>query len=714
MPLTEDGSKDLVSWHGAGDLAEHGLAECARRLVTAAAARPGVDGSGCLLMDGAGALRFMSASDAPGRVLEVAEELCVEGPSHLAFAVGDTVVNDVQSDPRWSRLGTLLAGSPIHTVMGVPVLLEGAPIGALSAFSAGRPDWGRPELDELRVSADRLSSALRAALDAKLDRHGDELTAQIRVALENRATLARAAEVVTGSIGLPAAAAALRVRQVAAMTGTTAVAVAEQILDRGRLPHPGEVSDLVAAERRHHAEMARLALSDPLTGLANRSLFLDRLEQALARSDRSGHRPAVLFVDLDRFKVVNDSLGHEVGDQVLRAVADRLRHLLRPEDTVARLGGDEYAVLCEAAGDEIAAETVARRVADALDEPVTVTVPTGGGASEQQIRVHASVGVVIPDQAMRATEALRDADRAMYAAKRDGGRGFRMSTAQLRIAEHRGMRTELALRAALDGHPTADGARDSMPPGFSVAYQPLVDLHTHQVVTVEALARWRHPQLGQVPPEEFIRLAEEIGLVVPLGTAILRRACRDACAWRDELELHDRNLVVAVNTSARQLADAGFAGAVHDALDASGLPASSLCLEITESELVETAGTAFATMKRLNDAGVHLTLDDVGTGYSSLAYLTQLPIQQIKIDRAFVAWVTTRTEDQAVAQAVISLGRALGLRTVAEGVETRDQEHLLAGMGCELAQGYLYSRPVRAADIVSVLDERGIPPDPAP
>ena len=682
-----------------GDVRDLGLAEFARRVVMVAAARREVDGVGCLLMDGGGALRFVSASDAPGRVLEVAEELCAEGPCHAAFASGDTVIHDVKEDQRWTRLAALLADSPIRTVIGVPVLLEGEPIGALNAFTAQQRAWGESELADLRVWADRLAKGLRTALDAGLDRDGDGLTAQVRAAVDNRATLARAAALIMDGTGLSPGSARLRLRQVAAVTGMSVVAVAQQVLDRGRLPAPVEAGDWVAAERRHREEMARLALTDPLTGLANRTLLLDRLQHALVRARRSAHRPVVLFVDLDRFKVINDAMGHEVGDQVLRTVANRLRETLRPEDTIARLGGDEFAIVCEAPGEKVMGATVAGRITDALGVPLTVRVPIRGGLREQQIVVHASIGVAVAEVSARPADVLRDADMAMYAAKRAGGRRVEVSTPRLRETGSRAMIIELALRAAVDETALGDGG---LPSGVRLVYQPIVDLCSGDVVGVEALARWTHPDLGEVAPEEFVPIAEECGSIVPLGAAIVREACVDVAAWAEEFDVRHVGMV-SVNVSARQLADPSFVDLIQDALRRSGLPPQALCLEVTESQLLEIASLAFSAMAQISNAGVSFALDDFGTGYSSLAYLTRLPVAQVKVDRTFVAGIIDHPQDRAIVQAVIGLGTALDLLIVAEGIETNQQEELLIDLGYRIGQGYLYGPPLPAEDIRQLL-----------
>jgi diguanylate cyclase (GGDEF)-like protein len=694
---------ETSAWSPA-DPTEIGLAESLRRTMLHAATPRPIDGAGCLLLDADCSLRYVTASGTPAEALEVAEELCVEGPCHEAFAGEDVMVADIQNDPRWERLSTLLSASPIRTVIGVPIELDGRSIGALNAYSALPHDWEESEFEGLRDAARTIAALVRHALDARLDERGDELTGELRAALKDRDRLGSAAEVVMESTGLGRAAAILRLRQVAAASDQPTIDVADQVLAQGGLPTLTDVATHAAATRRARREMARLALSDPLTGLANRALFLDHLEQAIARARRTGHHPAVVFIDLDRFKTVNDSLGHEAGDEVLRAVAKRLTEAVRGQDTVARLGGDEFAVLCDAPTRPEVAERLAARIAEAVATPIAVTARVMGTDRRHQVTVHASVGLasVTNDRPMRAIDVLRDADMAMYAAKAEGGDGVRVFTDEVRETGQRRMRLEVALRTLLEDA-VDDGVDDGRhgAQGFRLVYQPIVQLGTGRIVGVEALVRADHPDLGDVDAAELVTTAENAGLIVPLGMALLVQACAAAAGWRDLPGAED--LVVAVNVSPVQLSEPGFVQSVAQVLGRSGLAPEGLCLELTESRLLESAGATLDALFELRRLGVHLTLDDFGTGYSSLSYLSQLPVTRLKLDRSFVAGLPDDRDANAMARAVVSLGHSLGLETVAEGIETSEQVGHLLEIDCELAQGHLFSHPVEVDRIPELL-----------
>ncbi len=686
------------------DPVEVGLAEALRRAMLHAATPRAIDGAGCLLLDADCSLRYVTASGTPAEALEVAEELCVEGPCHEAFAGEDVMYADIQNESRWERLSMLLSASPIRTVIGVPIVLDGRSIGALNAYSALPHEWQDADFQGLHESARTIADLVQQALDLHLDEQGDELTGQLRAALRHRDRLSSAAELVMHSTGLDRAAAMLRLRQVAAASDQPTIDIADQVLARGRLPSLTDVATNAAEVRRTRREMARLALTDPLTGLANRALFLDHLEQAIARAQRTGHHPAVVFIDLDRFKTVNDSLGHEAGDEVLRAVAVRLQEVVRGQDTVARLGGDEFAVLCDAPTRPEVAEQLAARIARTVAEPISVTpqVPGSTPGHDHRVTVRASVGLatVGGEHPIRATDLLRDADMAMYDAKAEGGGRVRLFTDEVRETGHRRMHLELVLRALLDdvdgGPPHEDVAKS-----FRLVYQPIVTLDTGRIVGVEALVRANHADLGQIGAEELISAAENTGLIAPLGHALLVQACEAAVGWRGLPGAED--IVLAVNVSPVQLSDPGFVRTVSAVLARSGLPADRLCLELTESRLLESAGTTLDTLFELRRLGVHLTLDDFGTGYSSLSYLSQLPVTRLKLDRGFVTGLSTGANANAVARAVVSLGRSLGLETVAEGIETTEQARRLREIDCEFAQGYLFSQPVEGDQIPDLL-----------
>ena len=456
----------------------------------------------------------------------------------------------------------------------------------------------------------------------------------------------------------------------------------------GRLTDPAVEGIVINAhdisERKaFELELERRATHDALTGLPNRALLIERVAAVI---DEPGSHPnALVFLDLDRFKLVNDSLGHDAGDQVLRAVAGRLADAARPGDVVARFGGDEFVVVCQDL-DLPSAVDVAHDLRRAIAVPITV------GGRDLTLTASAGVRLFGHVQPGRATgpqttvgTLLRDADSAMYEAK-EGGRD------QVAVSDpHTGARvlarldTEMLLRKAIEQD------------GLVLYCQPELSLLTHQIIGLEVLVRWRHPTLGLLRPDAFIGLAEETGLILPLGRWVLRETCRQLAAWqRAGLEVPR----VSVNVSARQLLT-GIVGELAAILADTGVEPSSLCLELTESALLHDVTTAAAVMGALTDLGVTLSIDDFGTGFSSLAYLQRLPLHQLKIDRSFV--VNLRTEEgRAIVSAVVGLAQALHLETVAEGVEDNDQERLLTRLGCQGAQGYLYARPFPLADFQAV------------
>jgi diguanylate cyclase (GGDEF)-like protein len=434
--------------------------------------------------------------------------------------------------------------------------------------------------------------------------------------------------------------------------------------------------DALAAQLEHQA------FHDNLTDLANRALFNDRARHALARSRRTGSPLAVLFVDLDDFKVVNDSLGHGAGDRLLREVAARLRGCLREHDTVGRLGGDEFAILAEDT-DLATAQVLAERVLAALGAPF----PLVGG----QVTIRASVGIAADtDLAVDETQLLRNADIAMYAAK-DRGKG---TYEVFQGSMLRSVRDRHDVTAALEG---AIERRELV-----VHYQPIVDLQDGRVAGAEALVRWPRPDRGLVPPAEFIPLAEETGLVVELDRFVLRQACRQMAAWNADAG----PLLLHVNLSAHHLLRNDLAASVAAALRDSALPPECLALEITESVIMHDLEVAIVRLHELKQLGVHLAIDDFGTGYSSLAYLRRMPIDAVKIDKSFVDGVAGGSEESAVARAIIALATTLHMDTVAEGVEQAEQAAVLAELGCHLAQGYHFSRPVPAADMTRLVGQR--------
>jgi diguanylate cyclase (GGDEF)-like protein len=426
----------------------------------------------------------------------------------------------------------------------------------------------------------------------------------------------------------------------------------------------------------------RQALHDALTGLPNRTLFQDRLEHALARARREQGALAVLFVDLDRFKLINDTLGHAAGDELLIQAAQRLRATLRESDTAARFGGDEFAILLEDDSTTDATHT-AERVIQALQAPFDVR--------GREVFVSASVGIAASHAGREAAgELLRNADVAMYRAKRQGAGGYRIFEP--------GMQAALMERLELE----ADLQRAVEQQEFTVLYQPIMSLERPVMSGFEALVRWSHPTRGLVSPAEFIPLAEETGLILPIGRWVLREACRQAARWQAEYPA-DQPRTVSVNLSALQLRQTGLVNEVAGALAASGLHPGCLVLEITESVLIQDTDATVAKLRQLRGLGVHLAIDDFGTGYSSLSYIRQLPVDILKIDKSFIDSIHQSAEASAVARAIIRLSHTLNLRTVAEGIEKPAQVEALRRMRCQLGQGYLFAKPLSRAELELLL-----------
>jgi diguanylate cyclase (GGDEF)-like protein len=439
---------------------------------------------------------------------------------------------------------------------------------------------------------------------------------------------------------------------------------------RGIVVNARDVSDRKALE----AQLTHQAFHDPLTGLANRALFFDRVTHALERRERVQEGLAVLFLDLDNFKTVNDSLGHAAGDRLLVAAAVRLGVCVRTSDTVARLGGDEFAVLIEDATGDLAS-VAAERITAALRSPFEL--------EGKEVFVTASLGIAFAEPGSTASELLRNADMAMYTAKGRGkGRSERFETRMHREALDR-LELEADLRRALE--------RDEM----MLLYQPIVSLDTGSVIGMEALVRWRHLDRGLMYPGQFIPLAEETGLIVGIGEWILREACRQAKAWDTKWQ-PDVPLSLTVNISGQQLQHAGVVDVVRRALARSGLRPHDLVLEITESVLMQHTETMLDRLTELKAVGIRLAIDDFGTGYSSLSYLQRFPIDILKIAKPFVDDVGTGEGHPALARAIIALGESLSLRTIAEGIEMREQWVGLRALGCEMGQGYFFARPLAA------------------
>jgi diguanylate cyclase (GGDEF)-like protein len=442
-----------------------------------------------------------------------------------------------------------------------------------------------------------------------------------------------------------------------------------------------------------------LASHDSLTDLPNRETFNGLLREAIDTAQRHDHRFAVLFIDLDRFKVINDSLGHEAGDLLLLEVANRLRGALRSSDVVARLGGDEFVVILDQCGEIDDVQRIASGLLTALARPMEL--------AGHECHTTASIGIAMyPANGSDAQTLTKNADMAMYLAKEDGKNGYRFFSKEVTTQSIERLSLESALRRALE--------REQ----FSLNYQPKVDMETGQITGVEALLRWAHPELGNVSPAQFIPLAEETGLIVPIGRWVLNEACAQAMAWQRRGLLP---LSMAVNLSPRQFVDEHLLQDVDEALAASGMSPVLLQLEVTESMMMRNVGRALKVLDAIQSRGIRLAIDDFGTGYSSMSLMKHFPIDTIKIDRSFVRDLPQDSEDQAIAQAIISMGKALGMTVVAEGVENAEQEAFLRTHGCDEMQGFLISKPLPAKQMAELLRPMVLPvapplqpePDPA-
>jgi diguanylate cyclase (GGDEF)-like protein len=429
--------------------------------------------------------------------------------------------------------------------------------------------------------------------------------------------------------------------------------------------------------RAANEELQHLVLHDTLTKLPNRLLLEDRVQQAVEECRRAGAQCAVLFVDLDRFKTLNDSLGHFAGDTVLRTVAERLRSAVRLEDTVSRLGGDEFVVLLKNVARAQDAAEVARKIIEALGRPMLL--------NETELRIGSSIGIsVYPEHGDNSVRLIANADAAMYHVKKSGRSNIAFFTPEMSTFFPKRLALENELRAALENNQLV------------VHYQPKVDMRSSQIVGMEALVRWQHPQKGLVSPSEFIPLAEETGLIVPLGNWVLQEACLQTRAWQ---ERGITGLVVAVNISGVQFRQHDLVDSVARALEWSGLNARYLELEITESVVMENASSAIVMLEQLHRMGVGLSIDDFGTGYSSLNYLKRFPIDKLKIDQSFIRDISVDGDDAAIVQAIIAMAHGLRLRVVAEGVENEGQLDFLRALGNDEYQGFLYSKALPASEI---------------
>jgi diguanylate cyclase (GGDEF)-like protein/PAS domain S-box-containing protein len=466
----------------------------------------------------------------------------------------------------------------------------------------------------------------------------------------------------------------------------------------GRIEYYSTVLRDISERKTFEAQLEHLATHDPLTGLPNRTLLLDRLSMAAARARRHGSMVAVLFLDLDHFKVVNDSQGHGFGDRLLAAIAQRLERSLEPDDTVARFGGDEFVILCEDLVEVGQAVEAGERVLGVLEGVFTI--------DSADIYVSASIGISSYHPDLRADEGgpgsevtsevlLREADAAMYRAKERGRNQAALFDDTLRSRNVERLDIETSLRRALDSNE------------LEVHYQPLLDLTTGRVRHLEALVRWQHPERGMLLPAEFVPIAEQSGLISALGRTVLESSCVELARWRREHPMHP-DVSVSVNLSGRQLGDPDLVGDLERVIESTGVEPESIVLEVTESVLMDDVEFSYQTLARLKRLRVQLAVDDFGTGYSSLSYLRSFPVDLLKVDRSFVAGLGAAGGDEAIVAAIIKLAHTLGLEAVAEGVETAAQLARLRALGCNLAQGYYLARPMPADAAFQSLSRFGL------
>jgi diguanylate cyclase (GGDEF)-like protein/PAS domain S-box-containing protein len=451
----------------------------------------------------------------------------------------------------------------------------------------------------------------------------------------------------------------------------------------GRITHyEGTVED-VTERRRYREHIERQANFDALTGLANRALLDDRLRQAVQQAETSGGRVTVALVDLDQFKLINDSFGHQVGDALLRIIAERLKGCMRDSDTVARQGGDEFVLVLRNYADDDEITGIMQRVQSAIAAPWT--------AGRRELHVTCSIGIAVyPQDGRNAEVLLRNADSAMYKAKEQGRNNYQFFTAELNRVIFERLSVERRLRGAL------------VRKQFVLHYQPRVNVRTGRIVAAEALLRWRAPQGGLYRPARFISVAENTGLIVPIGKWVLRSACDQARSWQIQ---GLRSIVISVNVSPRQFREGDMVQTVVDALEQSGLPARCLQLELTENMMMDDAEKHIAMLRDLKQLGVQLAVDDFGTGYSSLSYLKRFPVDHLKIDRSFVKDIVADPDDGAIVQTIIALGHKLGMRIVAEGVETEEQREYLYRCRCDEMQGFYFSKPLPATEFAAMLTD---------
>ena len=617
----------------------------------------------------------MALIDLDGRYLEVNDELCRMLGRSAPDLVGRSTVElthpDDQHRASWSYPELTTAESGTHRLEKRMLRADGTVVHVIRTVKIVADDDAQPRF----LFAQYVDVTARNARFAGLAQLGQRALEDVGV----DELMSQACELVATMLGVSAEIAAR------ALGGSSDVLDVLPVDDHGFVRSVANVLDAAHARSRVEDESRRMAMHDTVTGLANRALLSERVDEALGRLVPGREYVCVLMLDLDGFKRVNDSLGHARGDALLRDVAQRLMGALRPSDTIARLGGDEFAVLLAGLVRPDEVEVVAQRLLDALKTPFS--------AAGRAVHLGASVGVASArSRSVTVASLLADADLAMYEAKRSGKGRYVVFAPTLRKAAAGRLALEEDLRAAVAG-----GA-------FALHFQPVVDLVTGRWQGAEALLRWPHPTRGMVPPLEFIPLAEDTGLVVPLGEWVLDNALNQRASWAG-LVRDGGAFDIAVNVSVRQLVEPGFVDFVGTAVERSGLPPSSITLEMTESVFLDDSHANIRALEALHDIGVRIALDDFGTGYSSLSYLRRLRIDVLKLDRSFVSGLLGSAQDRAVTRAVIDIANHLDLELVAEGIETSEQLDLLRQLGCRLGQGYLLHRPMPAEVIADGMRE---------
>ncbi len=589
----------------------------------------------------------------------IAEPLAILlGGIALSLAVFGIIMVLLSAETRARRLADEATASLSNSEQRFRSLAESSPTGVMYTDAEGRCLYGNPRLEEM--SGRPVSELHGYGWQSVI--HPEERDEVVRTLLE---AAGRQRELETSMRIMTAQGETRWIRMHAAVADEKEGVINTYVVSLE------DVTEEVLASQR----LAHQALHDQLTGLPNRALFLDRLSQSLAAMERRQKSLAVLFLDLDRFKLVNDSLGHDAGDQLLIDAGQRFANVLRSGETVARMGGDEFTILIEDVSGVSDAVRVANRISTELEEAFRV------GAEE--VYISASIGIVIVKEPSTSPEGvLRDADAAMYRAKEEGRARYKVFSEELRADVVHRLETETSLRRALTNNE------------LRVFYQPLVNTASTEIVGVEALVRWMHPQRGLLAPDEFIPLAEETGLIASIGDWVLREAVLQLIKWESTYPEFPMSLSVNVNISSRQLIMFDIVELTSRILRETGLDPASLVLEITESVVMGDTRTAVAVIGALKSLGVRIAIDNFGTGYSSLSYLTRLPVDVIKIDRSFVRGLGSDTGSEAVVEAVISLGRALGVKVAATGVENEQQRRFLINHGVEVAQGYMWSRPL--------------------